>query len=328
MEATQFPADIITEILSRLPVKPLVRFKCVSKSWFSLISSTEFINTHLNLSSNKVDSQHVIIMDELVDESGDFELGYKECPVTSLFVDSVTEALDLDVDPSSQLYPTGSCNGLIFLSRDSSEFSLIWNPTIRKHKTLTMIKPKWKQYQYRCVFGFGYDELHNDYKVVVITYHYIICCSDDIDVKLYSLKSDSWTSVDYCDDTYFIRNCAYDCCETLFDRGSFVHGKLHWTTSTLGLDSKVFQNKNIIAFDLANEKWEKVEKPSYGIGETELRVSKLGNDLSVFCDYETTHIGAWVMKEYGVKESWMKMFTVRDGHKTGKNNQSENHTWC
>ncbi|XP_059450216.1 putative F-box protein At3g10240 [Corylus avellana] len=42
------PLELVSEILVRLPVKPLVRFRCVCKDWFSLISSNDFINTHIN----------------------------------------------------------------------------------------------------------------------------------------------------------------------------------------------------------------------------------------------------------------------------------------
>ncbi|CAI9118803.1 OLC1v1020416C1 [Oldenlandia corymbosa var. corymbosa] len=42
-----FPEDLITDILVRLPVKSIDRFRRVSKSWQSLLSSPRFIKDHL-----------------------------------------------------------------------------------------------------------------------------------------------------------------------------------------------------------------------------------------------------------------------------------------
>ncbi|XP_049358907.1 F-box/kelch-repeat protein At3g06240-like [Solanum verrucosum] len=271
------PLELITEILLRLPVKSLLKFRYVSQSWLALISNPVFIKTDLSLSANNKnteDTHHVIFLD-----IGGKKWNYKECPLKSLFYDSVTVALELDFSIENDrywLYVKGSGNGLVYLAHDGLEYSLLWNSTTRKHKNLPLFRPRLKKYER--AYGFGYNELHDDYKVVIISYNYIVRGSDDIEVKAYSLKSDSWTSVDYCDETF---------------------------------SNKKSVGRNIIAFDLANEKWEKVEKPSYGEGETELLVGKLGSHLSVFCDYKTTHLGAWVMKEYGVKECWIKMFTIR-----------------
>ncbi|CAL0334630.1 unnamed protein product [Lupinus luteus] len=42
------PFELITEILSRVPVKFLIQFKCVCKSWKTLISNPEFAQKHLS----------------------------------------------------------------------------------------------------------------------------------------------------------------------------------------------------------------------------------------------------------------------------------------
>ncbi|MFS7916371.1 putative F-box domain-containing protein [Helianthus anomalus] len=49
----QTHSDVVDQILVRLDVKDLIRFKRVCKSWHSLITSPRFINRHLNLSCNK-----------------------------------------------------------------------------------------------------------------------------------------------------------------------------------------------------------------------------------------------------------------------------------
>ncbi|KAM3339969.1 hypothetical protein P3S68_029839 [Capsicum galapagoense] len=53
------PADLISEILFKLPVKSHLKFKSVSKSWLGLISSPKFVKSHINISSdNKYYTRH------------------------------------------------------------------------------------------------------------------------------------------------------------------------------------------------------------------------------------------------------------------------------
>ncbi|KAG2694674.1 hypothetical protein I3760_08G155600 [Carya illinoinensis] len=53
------PKDLIIEILLRLPVKSLVRFRCVSKQWFSLISDPRFAKVHFKRKSD--DNQRLLL---------------------------------------------------------------------------------------------------------------------------------------------------------------------------------------------------------------------------------------------------------------------------
>uniref|UniRef100_A0A7N0UJ90 F-box domain-containing protein n=1 Tax=Kalanchoe fedtschenkoi TaxID=63787 RepID=A0A7N0UJ90_KALFE len=45
--------DLIREILLKLPVKSLLRFKQVSKTWLQMITSTSFISSHYSVAKNR-----------------------------------------------------------------------------------------------------------------------------------------------------------------------------------------------------------------------------------------------------------------------------------
>ena len=45
--------DVVFDILTELPVKPLIRFRCVSKSCNSIITSPLFITTHFKFNKAK-----------------------------------------------------------------------------------------------------------------------------------------------------------------------------------------------------------------------------------------------------------------------------------
>ncbi|KAK6780697.1 hypothetical protein RDI58_022881 [Solanum bulbocastanum] len=283
------PEELVTDILSRLPVKSLLKFKCVSQSWLALISSPEFVKTHLSLNANNNEyTRHKVMMLERTANT------FRDCSVSSLFNNSFNEADDLDYPRQvpCYFYMVGSVNGLICLVNQRKEFFL-WNPSIRKYK---LSDRKTKTNLVYSVYGFGYDEFHDDYKVVVIFIIGRDHFSLQIEVKEYSLKSDSWRTVDNCPSM-----------APLKQSGMFVNGKLHWVSI---IDLK----RIIISFDLAYGKWGEMELPCYwkrGRG-TVLSLEVLGSDLSVLCDCDKTcMLDVWFMKKYGVKESWMKMFTIK-----------------
>ena len=53
---------LVCEILIRLPVESLLRFKRVSKAWRALISAPSFIQSHLQLSASKWDKKPSLLI--------------------------------------------------------------------------------------------------------------------------------------------------------------------------------------------------------------------------------------------------------------------------
>ncbi|CAN4092888.1 unnamed protein product [Withania somnifera] len=156
------PPELVTEILLRIPVKPLLKFKSVSKSWLALISSPDFINSHLRLSSNNKDNKY----HRLILQTANHPHDPKVCSLGPLLNESVTEAFDVHYPMGNEVLTVGSVNGLICL--DLFEKGLIiWNPSIKNYKKLADSRTELKKNEYY-KYGFGYDELHDDYKVVDI----------------------------------------------------------------------------------------------------------------------------------------------------------------
>ncbi|CAL5336282.1 unnamed protein product [Camellia sinensis] len=153
-------------------------------------------------------------------------------------------------------------------------------------------------------FGFRFDHMSNDYKVVKIVgakdnhRRYVVHRVD-----LFALSMGSWRSV-----------CIDDLCYELYGFDSlpaFVNGAAHWVVFNLRKDCIC-----ILAFDIVDEVFREIALPNHQIDvilRTDGSITVLGKSLAVIL-YEavftfvktigTNHV--WVMEEYGVIESWTK----------------------
>ena len=84
-------------------------------------------------------------------------------------------------------------------------------------------------------------------------------------------------------------------------------GALHWVVSR---KPESDQAKFIAAFDLGTEGYRVVPQPEFGDKEFHMNVGELDGCLSISCNYFQVHVDVWVMKEYGMKDLWVKMYTV------------------
>ncbi|XP_022734813.1 F-box protein CPR30-like [Durio zibethinus] len=297
----QLPEDIIVNILSRLPVKYLIQLKCVSKPWLSLISDPQFAKLHLAQSKKKSISQRVLLItvplesaaceasgDDLDDESKlIFELEYPVAMKKTPDSDELVGWLDLG----------GSCDGLICVVFEHERIFL-WNPTIREALELAKLRPFDRCGMFS--YGLGYNSSTDDYKVVRVARPIFTVASNETEVEVLELKTNIWRRIQGLQSGIEIEG-----------EGIFLHGALHWLASRQTGPKKIYI---IVAFHMIEEKFYELVPIPDNIKETKhdlLILGISGDCLCLFdgCSYETV-LEAWQLKEYGVKSSWTRLFSV------------------
>ncbi|KAK9949277.1 hypothetical protein M0R45_004810 [Rubus argutus] len=174
------PEEIIVQILYRLPVKPLIRFSCVSKRWSSIISDPQFAKSHFKLASErKTLSCRLLLSTPSQFKSLDMQ--------TLSFVDdsSVRKLACPFKQPGRAVKTLGSCNGMVFVALDSCNGYYIWNPSTGLFlklpnpgfasigATTLSLSIRAREYDPSKTiaglhhYGFGYVSASDDYKVVV-----------------------------------------------------------------------------------------------------------------------------------------------------------------
>ncbi|PSS29074.1 F-box protein [Actinidia chinensis var. chinensis] len=287
------PSEIVADILSRLPVKPLLCFRSVSKPWCALIDSPDFIKTHLSRSIQTQTDLSLILSDTI------------EPRLHSLCLDSLDRAIELNPPlRKNRTQVWGSSNGLLCLANAAHDV-VLWNPWTKKYHKLPVSPVENPSYVYNyktLVYGFGYDSVFDDYKVVKIMQFHVVkpegACMDS-EVYVFSLKSNSWRTVSNLPFSLALGQ----------DHGLLARGALHWDAIVGEGDEPSI----VVAFDIAREGYfllpqPEYEDPNFGF----LSLGVLEGCLCVLCSYSEVGVDIWAMKEYGIKESWAKLISIKN----------------
>ncbi|XP_047339491.1 F-box protein CPR1-like [Impatiens glandulifera] len=304
------PDDILSDIFSRLPVKNLLRFRCVSKSWLALISSPDFVKLHLSRSVQTKNNLHIFMWkDNLYRMDFDLDEGVLQpavvnnlplssCPVMAL----IMELCHGNYDYGIMLY--GSCDGLLCMSdANSIDDIFICNPSTRKSRKLPYASvdlPDIYNIFYDCIYHFGYDNTNDDYKVVRLALRKKTFKGDieEYEVKVYSLKTNLWH-----------RSEKFSHGPKMGSFGdSIAGGALHWISY---VKSDTEKKGLIVAFDLGTEKYRVIPQPKYDGPHFFLYLDNLGGLLSLSCHYESSVVDVFLLKGYGGEnEHWSKLITI------------------
>ncbi|XP_019159140.1 PREDICTED: F-box/kelch-repeat protein At3g23880-like isoform X2 [Ipomoea nil] len=308
-----FPEELLIEILKRLPVKSLLRFTAVSKSWYFIITSPAFISAHRRHHRNGNSATNLLLLRR-------YDKSYNEEKYSVL--DDTDHQL-LTLDNSFQLSFPISCgigyfrtvgfyNGVFCLSDDYfSDWHTVtlWNPSIRKLRALPCpsIRPA---YPFRFVLGFGASPLSDDdLKVVRVVYErkgvHLDECRIPPEVEIYSLSTGLWKRITAIGVNYYMVDYTWT--------QAFVNGAVHWIGYKL-LENKSIQS-SIAVFTMADELFDEIMLPDELASENPSNLSMMVfEEFVAVVKYSRRIQGGscelWIMKEYGVVDSWTRLHTI------------------
>ncbi|XAR55274.1 hypothetical protein NMG60_11035305 [Bertholletia excelsa] len=310
------PRDTTLDILSRLPITSLVQFSFVNRAWHLLAHDPSLVELHYSKSAKKnpclifhcdYPIRNLLYFAELSDQPGNEIVRRIQTPFQEVM---------------PEFHVLASCNGLLCLS-DSlyGDPIYIYNPFTREHKEL----PRSRQFDdQQVVYGFGFNPTFCEYKVVKMVFFWMhwnqyvsppgrfrnrrlrIHGSTGSEVQVCSLdyRRSHWRSIGKA--PYKVEGRASE---------ALVNGRLHWLTKPeISIDLQYLQRiRRIISFDLGDERFREVPRPKCGVlDRPNYHLAVLGGCLSAVICSHYVHYEIWIMREYGVKESWVREFCIEN----------------
>ncbi|KAI8526937.1 hypothetical protein RHMOL_Rhmol12G0037600 [Rhododendron molle] len=287
------PDQIVLEILSRLPIRFLLRFRCVCKVWRSTISHPKFtfsLPRYRQIASRTRDGTL-------------YSIDHNEASSSDLiFKPMLNNNNNLDASSINRLFIRilGSCNGLLLVSQYSDLY--LWNPSTGQcNKVLSFVVDRSEDYYVIASSGLCYDSLTDDYKAVMVNRGL---------ATVVSFKRRRWTT----------RTClSHGNNEEIWHPGPLVNEKLHWMITDYGQGNLYFPTNWIVHFDPFTDEFVEIPMPPLPHnGERNMIISGLGDLHGCLCmtrfvcksGVEPIFIEVLVMEEYGVGESWTSVFIM------------------
>ncbi|KAK1368164.1 F-box domain-containing protein [Heracleum sosnowskyi] len=293
------PCELIDEILCRLSVKYLLRYRCVSKGWCSLIDSTPFIKKHLKRNLEGAGGRLLI-------DSGAGNFNLVEGFESNFDGGDDDDAVAVEIKDPLKTLLSGSCfvgaaNGLVCVSKNRMNDVLIFNPSTRKLREIPSAPAEYPRSFHTTessLCGFGYDGVNDDYKVVKIAEFYLQFRG--IMAIVYSLKTNSWKRIQNVPTN--TRFCG--------GRGMFASGALHW----IAVKNPTKCREIIVGFDLGLEQFREVPFPAIKrpivYYNTRFLISD-GESLCFIDNYPNSHSDVWLMNIHsGAETLWSKALSV------------------
>jgi F-box interacting protein len=284
------PIDLVAEILCRLPVNLLLQLRFLCKSFNSLISDYNFAKKQLRMST--APRHHLIVRSK--NNLG--EPCLLDSPLPSVFSTSRVILTQTELNyPVSLNYgicwKVCSCDGILCINPTNigERSAILWNPSIRKFKRLPLLEYELK---YSPIYSFGYDHFIDSYKIIVVT----STCFEkgNIEVSVHTLGTNYWRRIHNIPVSGWIR-----------ESGIFVSGTINWMV----FDVWNSRLTTIVSLDLEKESYQILPQPDLE-GNVWTNIGMLRDCLCIFDSSNGMFFDVWIMKEYGNRESWTKLYRL------------------
>ncbi|KAL0006017.1 hypothetical protein SO802_013578 [Lithocarpus litseifolius] len=311
------PEDLVIQILLWLPVVSLLRFKCVCKSWCALINGQNFINKHLlhnQTTSNKNRNTRFLLI-QRQKSSNDHVFSKLQYESLEILSTQAAPSQYFGIPNHVAINIVSSINGLVCLDLNVRGLDIVlWNPATNETKIVPKSGISYPQGRALSRdIGFGFDFKTNDYKVVNLLeiydpdpelYFYEI--NFFYAAEVYCLSTGSWRTVSTSAPGYFI-DCSY--------YRTYTKGMYSWSAS-IGDYPDFFPG--ILSFDMSNEVFLTTTLPDGDLEDPNgtWRIFFVLNELVSLVTFGKDRERSencfyiWSLLEFGVKESWTKLFTI------------------
>lgn len=309
----KFPFALVEDILLRLPVESLVRFRCVCKSWFSLFKNQAFISRHLSSSSTLKhhNSNYYLLLrlwltpytHQLFSLLTNEEVGFS---LKQIFIAMPKIRINL-----SHHLVSNPCNGLVCLYSDFScgRDVFLCNPATREVRFLPPSNLVTKVQDGMVLgVGMGHDssKTNNDVKVVRLWDSYSKCHCKKYIFEEYGLGSDSWRTIESANPY---------CCE--FDTSCFAlhfKGVYYWWAKLKDSTTPI-----VVTLNVGGGMLQKLHLPNHIDISSEIGryLGVLNDSVSLVCrgcGAENANLDIWVMKcGVGIWGfTWAKLRTIEN----------------
>ncbi|XP_059670645.1 F-box/kelch-repeat protein At3g23880-like [Cornus florida] len=293
------PEDLIIEIVSRLPIKSLIRFRCVCKYWFGLIRTSTFVSKHLHHPNNK--SCLLVHHYNYSTQKYVFAVFPDETLAKMPFAHNDIDEFQLPDLPDAIIGPISGIFCL-FTHWEDRYIVVLWNPATKEWRSLAIPNPNLPTHimDFLHMFGCGLDPITNDYKLIWIRYYYDE--EEDIPyiprvVSVYNLRTDSWRLFEF----EMMTNSSINnsLCNT------YLNGFYYWLTS---ID---FHRYTLLSFDMSKEIFKEDIPAPTGVQKDLCGDLTMYNDSIAMIYFDAQEVEkyfhVWVMKEEGF---WTKQLNI------------------